>query len=346
MWQHLQQLYRKDVIVTGGNGFLGKHVCNWLRRLGAYPLVIGSNDWDMTQKVDAPAEIKRAFRHCHYAIHLAGFNGGIEFNRKYPADIFFANTVMGLNFLEHCAVFEVPKALMLVASCAYPASQPAGQLCKLHGIKEHPTEVLVEDMFLQGESHDTVACHGYAKRNLQLAARFYNQQYDLNVSCACVTTLYGPGDSFDPERTKFVGGLVKRFVDAADNGDKEVTCWGSGNAKREIIYVDDAARDLLFALLAYENPRVPLNVGYGTELTIRQFAESIAEKAGYKGAIGWDTTKPDGQMRKKLDSKRWTDLLLNYHFKHTPAHAYYPPTYTPFADGIAKTIAWYRENRE
>lgn len=254
-------------------------------------------------------------------IHCAGFNGGIEFNRQFPADIFYNNTVMGLNVIDMCRQFEVPKVLSVVASCAYPEYIYEGGECKLN-------DEMYADEFLDLPPNDTVACHGYAKRNLQLASQFYAQQYGLRATTACITTMYGPGDSFHPMRTKVLGALIAKFTNAAIEEHESVTLWGTGSAKREFIYVDDAAEALVRSFGGpYEDSTKPINIGTGFEYSIKELANMIAKIIGYKGKILWDESKPDGQLRKRL----YMDSDIGF-------------SLTPMEQGIEETIRYYITN--
>lgn len=332
-------LHNKDVVVTGATGFFGKHVCKALRDAGAFVTGLRSADWDMTD-ARVPTPVMRALRNTHYVVHLAGYNGGIQFNLDNPADIFSRNTLMGLNLLNACKDAQIShKVLLVVASCAWPALQWT-LTPNTHGTPfemriNAERETCPESEFLEGPPHPSVACHGYAKRNLQLGAEFFNRQYGLPAVTACVTTLYGPGDSFDLKRTKVVGSLIRRFVVAKLKELPEVVCWGTGSARRELIYVEDAARDLVLALMHYDDSTMPLNCGIGTEISIRELAERVASTVGYKGKICWDTTKPDGQLRKKLDTKRFEELFRRVRPELGR------PEYSSLDWGLRQTVDWY-----
>lgn len=326
-------LKHSRVLVTGGTGFLGGHVVSALEGQGAivYSPFRGNEEFgvDLTDR----GHVETMFANCldagplDYVFHLAGFNGGIQFNLDAPADIFRRNTMMALNVLDACHRWGVQKVVSVVASCAYPA-----ELMR-HTEYQHETELMHEDIFLEDMPHPTVACHGYAKRNLQLVSQFYRQQYGLRAVCACPTTLYGPGDSYDPRRTKVMGGMVKRFVDAVDNGEQEVVCWGTGAPKREFLYVEDAAKLLLQVLEHYEDSTMPLNLGTGQELTVKEVAETVARGVMFFGRIGWDASRPDGQMRKRLDLTRMRETLPGVEL-------------TPLDEGIRRTAADYRARRD
>jgi GDP-L-fucose synthase len=326
------------VLVTGGNGFLGRHLCKVLNQEGADVRIPAPGDSPGAVDLTNRQHTETMFRNCvrnggglDYVFHLAGHNGGIAFNETFPADIFFRNTLMGLNVLDACRRWEVKKVVSVVASCAYPEERWADFITHSDGSPmRHPDEgVMYERTFLDGPPHGSVACHGYAKRNLQLASSYYRQQYGLLAVCACPTTLYGPGDSYDPKRTKVMGGMVKRFCDAVAKGEQEVTCWGSGQPLREFVYVEDCARLLVETMLRYDDSALPLNLGTGQELSVKEVAESVAAAADFTGIIRWDTSKPDGQMRKRLDTTRMEAILPPFDF-------------TLLSSGIRRTVEDYR----
>lgn len=324
------------MLVTGGSGFLGRLLVGELTRLGALAWGVG-HQWDLTDPTRAEDLVMAA--RPDYVFHLAGYNGGIAFNLARPAEIFRRNTLMALNLFDALARKSlVKKVLSVVASCAYDdvtacfdpdLGIPFGSLRELresdHGVLRE------EEDFLAGAPHESVAGHGYAKRNLQLASGFYAKQYGLDAVCVCPTTLYGPGDSWDPARTKLVGALVRRFADAADAGDPAVTCWGSGRPLREFLYAPDCARLLPEVLLRYGDNDLPLNLGTGQERTVAELAAEVAGAAGYCGRTLWDRGMPDGQLRKRLDTTRLASLLT------------FEPT--PLREGLRRTVADYRRAR-
>lgn len=326
-------LSKAKVLVTGSDGFLGKHVLDVLEKeYNCFAYECSRRSWDLTVLNDARDAIhdQPGF---DYVIHLAGYNGGIAFNDAFPADIFTRNTMMALNVLQASREYEVKKVLSVVASCAYPDRifhriiEDNG--CRTWQTKDIDYDYLEEEDFLGEPPHPGVACHGYAKRNLQLASSFYHKQYGLNAVCACPTTLYGPGDSFDSERTKLMGGMVKRFVDAVEEGRQDVVCWGSGSPLREFLYVTDAARLLVETLLHYDNSELPLNLGTGQEISVKDLAEKVAGVVGYTGKISWDTSRPDGQYRKRLDLTRMHEVLPRIRI-------------SSFDEGIAQTVSYYK----
>ena len=303
------------VLVTGGEGFLGSAVCDTLKERKAQPIVLKHSELDLLNLYGLVHYLNDAKP--DYCIHCAGHNGGIEFNRMYPADILYANTVMGLNLYHACEYAQVKKTVSIMTSCAYP---------------DTGMEVLKEDTFWNGLPNKTIRGHGIAKRILQAAAEAYKDQYDFNACAVCVTNLYGPNDTFDLVRTKVVGALVRKFVEAKINEDEEVECWGTGNPKREFMYVYDAAEAIIQALEKYDDSYTPLNIGTGKEITIKQLVEYIVDKSGYTGKVKWDTEKPDGQLKKLLDTTKMKEYV----------------DINPISveDGIEKTIQWYINHKE
>jgi GDP-L-fucose synthase len=252
-----------------------------------------------------------------YCIHAAGYNGGIEFNRMYPADILFSNAVMGLNLHHACEWAGVKKLISIMTSCAYP---------------DTGMEILEEDQFWNGLPNETIRAHGIAKRVLQAASEAYSKQYEFNSVSVCVTNLYGPNDTFNLVRTKVVGALIRKFVEAKHKEEEQVECWGTGSPMREFMYVDDAAEAIVQALQKYEDNTAPLNIGTGSDISIKQLVEYINEAVGYEGEIFWNTEKPDGQMKKLLSvekMKKYIDIET-----------------TDVKEGIAKTVEWYSLNKE
>ena len=303
------------VLVTGGEGFLGSAVCDTLKERKAQPIVLKHSELDLLNLYGLIHYLNDAKP--DYCIHCAGHNGGIEFNRMYPADILYANTVMGLNLYHACEYAQVKKTVSIMTSCAYP---------------DTGMEVLKEETCWNGLPNKTIRGHGIAKRILQAAAEAYKEQYDFNACAVCVTNLYGPNDTFDLVRTKVVGALVRKFVEAKINEDEEVECWGTGNPKREFMYVYDAAEAIIQALEKYDDSYTPLNIGTGKEITIKQLVEYIVDKSGYTGKVKWDTEKPDGQLKKLLDTTKMKEYV----------------DINPISveDGIEKTIQWYINHKE
>jgi GDP-L-fucose synthase len=305
----------KIVLVTGGEGFLGRAIVNNLIEKGAKPIALRHGDVnlnDLQTLIHYLNSVKP-----DYCIHAAGYNGGIEFNRMYPADILFSNAVMGLNLHHACEWAGVKKLISIMTSCAYP---------------DTGMEILEEDQFWNGLPNETIRAHGIAKRVLQAASEAYSKQYEFNSVSVCVTNLYGPNDTFNLVRTKVVGALIRKFVEAKHKEEEQVECWGTGSPMREFMYVDDAAEAIVQALQKYEDNTAPLNIGTGSDISIKQLVEYINEAVGYEGEIFWNTEKPDGQMKKLLSvekMKKYIDIET-----------------TDVKEGIAKTVEWYSLNKE
>ena len=305
----------KIVLVTGGEGFLGTAIVNNLLAKEAKPTILRHGDvnlHDLQTVIHYMNSVKP-----DYCIHAAGYNGGIEFNRMYPADILFSNTVMGLNLHHACEWAGVKKLISIMTSCAYP---------------DTGMEILKEEDFWNGLPNETIRAHGIAKRVLQAASEAYSKQYEFNSVSVCVTNLYGPNDTFNLIRTKVVGALIKKFVEAKMNEDDQVECWGTGAPMREFMYVDDAAEAIVQALQKYEDNTTPLNIGTGSDISIKELVEYIKEAVGYEGEVFWNTDKPDGQMKKLLSVEKMKEYIdIN------PVSV---------KEGIAETVKWYSSNKK
>jgi GDP-L-fucose synthase len=330
----------KSVLVTGASGFLGSKLLARLGESGA--TVVGTCRSLVPGEIipcdlTSPLEVWRLFRVRRWdcVFHCAGENGGLGTNLERPADLFFSNTSCALNVVKEAAESGVKKFVGVVASCAYWDEPCADWYRDALGERmRHPEEgILKEYSFLSGPPHPSVAGHAYAKRNLQLACSLYHKQYGLSAVCVCPATLYGPGQSYDDSKTKVVAALVKKFCDAAEKGEKEVVCWGSGKPLREVMYADDCVELLLKTFSSYRDPDVPLNLGTGQELSVKELAQLVANAAGYTGSISWDTSKPDGQFRKRLDLARMKALVANFEA-------------TPLNEGLARAVADYRTRRK
>ena len=308
------KLKNKKVIVTGGMGFLGSFICENLESKGAIAIPVKSQEVNILN----PESLIQFMAACKpdYCIHAAGYNGGIEFNRMYPADIFYANTIMGLNVHYACQYIGIKKLLSIMTSCAYP---------------DTGMEVLKEETFWEGSPNKTIRAHGIAKRTLQTASEAYNDQYELNAATVCVTNLYGPKDTFNLVRTKVVGALIRKFVEALDNNES-VECWGTGSPMREFMYVEDAAEAIVQALQRYDDSTQPLNIGTGQDISIKELVEYIIKATEFKGSVNWNTDKPDGQMKKLLDVTRMSN--------------YVDIKPTNIEERIKKTVDWYRGNKK
>ena len=254
-------------------------------------------------------------------LHLAGLNGGIAFNASKPFTICWNTITMAQNVLKCAVDFKVEKVASILASCSYP---DLGQ------------NELKESDIWNGASSPSVECHGMAKRYLYLLSRQAYKEHGLNAISLVMNNSFGPMDRFEETRAKVVGGMIKRFVKAKEDNLPEIICWGDGSPKRELIYCNDSSKLILLALEKYNDPMEPLNIGSQNEITIKELAETIKSVVGYNGNIIWDTSKPNGQMRKKLDLTKMNNILLNNeNFQ-----------YTDFKTAISETANWYIQNKD
>lgn len=300
----------KLVAVTGAKSMVGRAVIKELLKHEAIVREISHDDFDLLYYDDAYTAVAGA----DYCVHCAGFNGNIDFNRLFPAKIYSHTAFMALNVLRACQKARVSKVISLLSSCAYPNKN-----------------ILKESEFLDGTPHESVEAHGLAKRILFDFSRQLKKEFGFESVCVVFNTCYGPYDSFYEAKTKVVGGLINRIYNANKTGTLYIQCWGTGSPRREFIYVDDAARGLVEALQKYNNPQSPLNIGSGTDNTIKELADTICEVVGYTGDIIWDASKPDGQYQKLLDNTLMQTILPDM-------------TFTPLKEGIKKTIQWYTDN--
>lgn len=275
------------VLVTGGAGFLGKRICAMLADHGAAEVIVPRRaEHDLTRQDVAEALV--ADTRPEAIIHLAAEVGGIGANRANPGRYFYANMAMGLHLVEAARATGVGKVVQVGTVCAYP---------------KHAPVPFREDALWDGYPEETNAPYGVAKKALLVMLQSYRTQYGLNGIYLLPVNLYGPGDNFDLETSHVIPALIRKFVTARDAGADEVEVWGTGAASREFLYVDDAARGIVMATQAYDDAD-PVNIGTGREITIKDLVELIADLVGYKGTIRWDTSKPDGQPRRMLDTSR------------------------------------------
>jgi len=300
------------VLITGGGGFLGSHLVERVRREGIEPFVARRRDYDLTKAGD----VERLFETAQpeVVIHLAAEVGGIGANRANPGRYWYANLMMGVQVLEQSRVAGVDKVVLLGTICSYP--------------KLAPVPFREVDLW-DGYPEETNAPYGVAKKALLVGAQGYREQYGLNSIYLLPVNLYGPGDNFDLETSHVIPALIRKMVEAQERGEPEIVLWGDGSPTREFLYVEDAVEGIWLATNRYEDPD-PVNLGTGDEISIRELAELIAELTGYTGEIVWDTTKPNGQPRRKLDVSRAEE---RFGFRAA----------TPFREGLERTIARYRE---
>ncbi len=302
------------MLLPGGSGFLGSHVRDLLVEHGCEPFVPRSEDFDLT----AEDAIERVYAEARpdVVINVAAKAGGIGMNRRYPGAFFYDNLIMGALMVEHARRNEVEKFVQLGTVCSYPKFSPVP---------------FREEELWNGYPEETNAPYGIAKKALLVQAQAYREQYGLNTIYLMPVNLYGPRDHFDLENSHVIPALIRKMIEAQEQG-AVVELWGDGSASREFLYVDDCAHAILLAAAHYNEPD-PVNIGAGFEITIRELAELIAELTGYEGEVKWDTSKPNGQPRRSLDTSRARE---KFGFV----------AQTGFREGLTATIEWFREHRE
>ena len=297
------------VVVTGGGGFLGSRVVARLRARGASDVVAPrSRELDLTDR----ASCRRAVQGADTVIHLAARVGGIGFNRENPATLFFDNLIMGAQVMEEARLNGVKKFVAVGTVCAYPKFTP---------VPFH------EDDLWNGYPEETNAPYGLAKKMLLVQAQAYRQQYGFNAIYLLPVNLYGPGDNFDPRSSHVIPALIRKIWSAKAGGQKSVEVWGDGSASREFLYVDDAAEAIVLATERYDGSE-PVNIGVGREIAIKELVGLLCEIVGYRGAIVWDTGKPNGQPRRCLDVSR---AQREFGFRAR----------TDFEAGLRQTVEWW-----
>jgi GDP-L-fucose synthase len=305
----------KKITLTGGAGFLGSFVREELLRRGARHIAIPrSRDYDLTR----PENCERLLADTRpdILIHLAAVCGGIGANMKQPGWFFYANAIMGIALLEAARRAGTQKVVIIGTICAYPKFTPVP---------------FKEDDLWNGYPEETNAPYGLAKKMLLVQAQAYRQQYGCNFIYLLPVNLYGPRDNFDLETSHVIPALIRKMEDARTAGSDHITLWGTGAASREFLYAADAAEGICLAAEHYDGPD-PVNLGASREITIRELAELVRAATGYEGKILWDSTKPDGQPRRALDTSR-AEKLFGFRAR------------TSLEDGIAATVRWWRETR-
>jgi len=302
----------KKILVTGGAGFLGSFIVEKLiKERGVKP---GNIRVPRSKEIDLRKleNCVKAVTSIDIVIHLAAKVGGIGFNKKYPATLFYDNAIMGIQLMEAARQEGVQKFVVIGTVCAYP--------------KYTPVPFREEDLW-NGYPEETNAPYGIAKRILLVQAQAYREQYSFNAIYLLPVNLYGPKDNFDPERSHVIPALIKKMVDAQLERRNEVVVWGTGEASREFLYVEDAAEGILLATEKY-NKLDPVNLGASKEITIKDLADLIVKLTGYDGRIIWDTSKPDGQPRRCLDTSK---AKREFGFEAR----------TDLEEGLKRTIEWY-----
>jgi len=305
----------KRVIVTGGAGFLGGYVTEGLNKRGCKNILVPKiEDYDLVSLPD----IVRMYEDMrpNIVIHLAAVVGGIGANRAHPGEFFYKNLMMGVQLIEQARLRKIEKFVAIGTVCAYPKFTPVP---------------FREDDIWNGYPEETNAPYGLAKKMLLVQSQAYRQEYGFNSIFLLPVNLYGPGDNFNPDSSHVIPALIKKCVDAIEQGRDYIECWGTGSASREFIYVADAAEGILLATEHY-NGAEPVNIGAGFEITIKDLVEKIVRLTGFEGKIRWDGSSPDGQPRRRLDTSR-AKKLFGFEAK------------TSFDEGLKATIDWYIKNR-
>ncbi len=308
------ELKKKRIILTGGAGFLGRFVKKKLNERGCDSIFIPHiEEYDLRD----PENIRKMYKNAgaDIVIHLAAVVGGIGANRENPGSFFYDNLVMGVHLMEEARKNNIEKFVAIGTICAYP--------------KYTPVPFKEEDLW-NGYPEETNAPYGIAKKMLLVQSQAYRQQYGFNSIFLLPVNLYGAGDNFNPESSHVIPALIRKFYEAKINNEKKVIVWGTGNATREFLYVEDCAEAIVLAAEKYDKPD-PVNIGAGFEISIKDLAYKIKGILEYNGEVVWDTTKPDGQPRRCLDTAK---AESEFGFKAK----------TGFDEGLRETISWYIES--
>jgi len=305
----------RRVVVTGGAGFLGGYVIKGLQKRGCKNIGMPKiEDYDLVNLKD----ITKMYDDMKpdIVIHLAAVVGGIGANREHPGEFFYKNLMMGVQLIEQGRIRNIEKFVAIGTVCAYP--------------KFTPVPFKEEDLW-NGYPEETNAPYGLAKKMLLVQSQAYRAEFGFNSIFLLPVNLYGPGDNFDPASSHVIPALIKKCVDAIDRGADHIDCWGTGKVSREFIYAADAAEGILLATEHF-NGAEPVNIGAGFEITIKSLAEKIVQLTGFKGGIRWDSSKPDGQPRRRLDVSKAKEYF-GFEAK------------TSFDEGLKATIDWYMASR-
>jgi GDP-L-fucose synthase len=308
-------LTNKRIAVTGGGGFLGSFVVDALRQRGCSRIHIPrSREFDLTT-VEGVEKMFSAYRP-EVVFHLAAVVGGIGANRLHPGSFFYKNAIMGLHLIEAARVHGVEKTIVAGSICSYP--------------KFTPIPFREEDLW-NGYPEETNAPYGIAKKSLLVMCQAYRQEYGMNAIFLMPVNLYGPRDNFDLESSHVIPALIRKALEAKGAGSEHLVCWGDGSPTREFLYVEDAAEGLVAGAERYDGAE-PVNLGSGFEISIKDLTEKIVRICGYEGSLVWDTTRPNGQPRRMLDTTRARE---QFGFQAR----------TSLDEGLARTVDWYGKSR-
>jgi GDP-L-fucose synthase len=309
------QRAQEPILVTGGAGFLGRRVVDRLLRSNYDRVFVArSKDYDLRREPDVKKMISTV--RPRTVIHLAAVVGGIGANRRHPGRFFYENLMMGANLMEAARVDSVEKFVAIGTVCAYP---------------KHTAVPFREDSLWDGYPEETNAPYGLAKKMLLVQGQAYRAEYGFNCIYLLPTNLYGPGDNFDPESSHVIPALIRKCVEAVEAGASSIEVWGDGSASREFLFVEDAAEAIVLATERFDGAE-PVNVGASHEISIKELVTVIAQKCGFTGELRWDTSKPNGQPRRCLDTSR-AEKAFGFRAK------------TSFDEGLGQTVDWYRRER-
>jgi GDP-L-fucose synthase len=303
----------KIVVVTGGAGFLGSHLVDLIKTMNPKKIVVPrSKDYDLREKADCARLVKNV----DIVIHLAANVGGIGYNQEFPGTLFYDNLMMGIHLMEEARKAKVEKFVGIGTICAYPKFTPVP---------------FKEENLWDGYPEETNAPYGLAKKMLLVQSQAYRKQYNFNSIYLLPVNLYGPGDNFDPKSSHVIPALIKKFVEAKNGKKPSVEIWGTGKPTREFLYVEDAVKAIVLATESY-NSSEPVNLGSSFEISIKNLAQTIKKVVGYKGKVVFNTDKPDGQPRRKLNVSK-----AKKEFGFTSE--------TSFEEGLKKTVEWYQAQK-